>query len=654
MPKLGDGSYDVDFENVYFGPESVATGDRHPITRVNIFLPDATVYGDGPFPVVCTGINSGFETSLMRDNITSSQGIVHALLEEGVAIAWLTYPVVRGTTTANDEFDTNFDVSVGGANQYGDSYRGNGILIAPEDFPATGSAPAAYEAAYPARSHPFLDDEWLMPEKAIGWCVQHLRHNKALYNLNGLVGAHGVSGAGVAALYAACSRDKQVIGGSGQETVSSRLDVFTAGQVPAFYLALVRDGSGDFQGYHFPHASSTPDFDLPAPNIQSCYDFLPELVIQAGFAYYAMKDDALIGANRSVPGHLHYVDATGAPATFNGVYDALGVGLPEAAETVVHASWAGYQLKKMYPHWELTVATVAVDPTLTDADSNKEDFIIDDANALIERQLKTFLTAFFGAESVISQTYAFLDTTVKGAEANSYITVARADEILAQRLYTEAWSGAAETPNADDYTVAISTAEGSVSVYVDAGVGTFVAGTRIRFAGHSTFYTVKSTLSGSGSLSITPALTTDVPAYEGIIRVTASEKEAALTWATTLLDQMMVWEGTKRTVEQRLRWPRSGVINADGHNIDYDTIPEILEIATAEFALSLLESNKFKLPAALGQGVSEVVLGPFRAKIDSNATEPVIPPGVLSLLSYLGSLESAAQGNTRIVPLGRA
>lgn len=247
-----------------------------------------------------------------------------------------------------------------------------------------------------------------------------------------------------------------------------------------------------------------------------------------------------------------------------------------------------------------------------------------------------------------------LIATAKAADANAYVTVARADQILGRRLYTNKWDSASATPNAEGYLVnSGSLTLNATSVPVDTGAGTFTVGSKITIAGDPTVYTVGAALTGNGTLTISPGLFAVPADNAAITRISASDKEKSLIWASSLFDELMVWNGTKRTKDQRMRWPRSGVVNPDGFFYDYDTIPEILEVATSEFALVLLERNKFKLPGILGQGISSATLGPLRVDVDAAQQEAVIPDNILALLSGLGYLESEAQGGTRIIPMKR-
>lgn len=246
-----------------------------------------------------------------------------------------------------------------------------------------------------------------------------------------------------------------------------------------------------------------------------------------------------------------------------------------------------------------------------------------------------------------------LNATVKSATANAYLTVAKADRIMRRRLYTTKWDAAGSTPDADGFLVNGSVTTGATTIPVDGGTGTFTANSVVTFAGHATEYTVSTTLTGPGNLVLSSGLTSALADDEAVSRETASEKERAIMWATQILDFMMIWFGSKRTNEQALWFPAVGLLDENGDFYDFDTIPAILEVGTVELANHLLNSNVFRLPTALGQGVSDVQLGPLRAKIDAGQQQEVIPGNILSLLSTLGRLEPEAEKGTKVVPLRR-
>jgi hypothetical protein len=131
-------------------------------------------------------------------------------------------------------------------------------------------------------------------------------------------------------------------------------------------------------------------------------------------------------------------------------------------------------------------------------------------------------------------------------------------------------------------------------------------------------------------------------------------KESALIWATRLLDVSFMWAGTRRTLAQSLRWPRAGILDIDGYWLDYDTIPLTLQYATAELALALVKRpNRTAEPDILGQGLSEIKVGPIDLTIDPRKVLAMIPPDIALELKPYGDLQAAASGKMGQVKLLR-
>jgi hypothetical protein len=64
------------------------------------------------------------------------------------------------------------------------------------------------------------------------------------------------------------------------------------------------------------------------------------------------------------------------------------------------------------------------------------------------------------------------------------------------------------------------------------------------------------------------------------------QKKRALNVATQFLDgkYRMLFKGTRTTEDQALCWPRYGVIDRDGYELDDDAVPAAVEHATVEVA----------------------------------------------------------------------
>lgn len=139
------------------------------------------------------------------------------------------------------------------------------------------------------------------------------------------------------------------------------------------------------------------------------------------------------------------------------------------------------------------------------------------------------------------------------------------------------------------------------------------------------------------------------------VAATADEKASALIWATFVLDIAFDWFGTKRTTDQALRFPRSGIQDADSRWLNYDTIPRLLEKATAELALFLLTTNRVADPGLLGKGISALSVGPISITVSPEAVFQLIPDYIVLMLSPLGEPKPGALGGAGgVVKLVRA
>ena len=134
-----------------------------------------------------------------------------------------------------------------------------------------------------------------------------------------------------------------------------------------------------------------------------------------------------------------------------------------------------------------------------------------------------------------------------------------------------------------------------------------------------------------------------------------AQREAALIWATYLLDLHFDWNGYKATEEQALRFPQTGIEDLDGYEIDDETIPADLERATAELAFELAKKDRLRESSLLGLGLSKAKVGPIDVSVDpkAGAVPDLIPRYIVTNLRVLGCLASAASSGARTIPLRR-
>lgn len=76
----------------------------------------------------------------------------------------------------------------------------------------------------------------------------------------------------------------------------------------------------------------------------------------------------------------------------------------------------------------------------------------------------------------------------------------------------------------------------------------------------------------------------NIHAFAAWAAIQDTTKERVLAWASQYLDEHVRWNGTKTVDDSALRWPRTNVCTIDGIEIDANTLPNQLKIATAKVA----------------------------------------------------------------------
>jgi hypothetical protein len=114
---------------------------------------------------------------------------------------------------------------------------------------------------------------------------------------------------------------------------------------------------------------------------------------------------------------------------------------------------------------------------------------------------------------------------------------------------------------------------------------------------------------------------------------TDANKNAAIAWATRILDEELDWDGSIYSSTQSLRWPRIGVYTRDGYAISDSTIPQFLKNATAEFALKLIEEDRTTDYSMAG--LKKIVIeGAVQLTADKSIRKPSIPESVYNMVSF--------------------
>ena len=110
------------------------------------------------------------------------------------------------------------------------------------------------------------------------------------------------------------------------------------------------------------------------------------------------------------------------------------------------------------------------------------------------------------------------------------------------------------------------------------------------------------------------------------------EKEKALKWATSLMENRVVWKGRKADSTQTLQWPRSGLLDYYGNEVPSDTIPQSVKAVQCELANYLLETNPLTVPG----GIKSMDLDGI--SLDMTDAGQTIPPKLFKPVEIFGSL----------------
>ncbi|KKK77624.1 hypothetical protein LCGC14_2851700 [marine sediment metagenome] len=123
---------------------------------------------------------------------------------------------------------------------------------------------------------------------------------------------------------------------------------------------------------------------------------------------------------------------------------------------------------------------------------------------------------------------------------------------------------------------------------------------------------------------------------------TDAEKNAAILWATTLMDSLWEWSGFTTDSIQSLLWPREGMLKRnEWEYVDDDVIPPELQEATAEYARQLLVSDRAGDSDIETQGLTAVKAGPVALQFKQGVVAKPVPDTVFHLIpSSWGTVKS--------------
>jgi hypothetical protein len=129
------------------------------------------------------------------------------------------------------------------------------------------------------------------------------------------------------------------------------------------------------------------------------------------------------------------------------------------------------------------------------------------------------------------------------------------------------------------------------------------------------------------------------------------QKNAAILWATLLMDSLWDWSGFATDTTQVLQWPRQGMLKRTGWEyVDVHTIPTELQNATAEYARQLLAGDLAGNSDVETQGITSLRAGPVALTFKDSVTAKPVPDTVFNLIPpSWGYVRSRMTGVSRTV-----
>ncbi len=129
---------------------------------------------------------------------------------------------------------------------------------------------------------------------------------------------------------------------------------------------------------------------------------------------------------------------------------------------------------------------------------------------------------------------------------------------------------------------------------------------------------------------------------------TLANKEAALVFATRLIDAQYQFGGVKVKDTQALQWPRRQCRSPDDEeDLAADAVPKAVIAASCEMARELLIADRTAAPA--GEGLKYQNVGTTQTGYDKSDTRPIISHVAQAMLAKLGSLLKSKSGAVRLV-----
>ena len=118
------------------------------------------------------------------------------------------------------------------------------------------------------------------------------------------------------------------------------------------------------------------------------------------------------------------------------------------------------------------------------------------------------------------------------------------------------------------------------------------------------------------------------------------EKISFLIRAGEMLDSCMVWNCVPSVAGQELRWPRRGVLDADGMPLSETVIPEAVKHAVCEQAFFLSDPEVRNLRRFRRTGIKSAAMGGLSLSVNAENSGEKIATEALDCIRMFGHLRS--------------
>ena len=137
------------------------------------------------------------------------------------------------------------------------------------------------------------------------------------------------------------------------------------------------------------------------------------------------------------------------------------------------------------------------------------------------------------------------------------------------------------------------------------------------------------------------------PNDEGLFTVLINDlSDNDKVFAGELLDARIIWKGTPAKPDQTLRWPRSGIFDADGLPVSETAIPDAVKHAVCEQAFAMCDPQRKKFRKLRLSGVKSASMGGLSVSVGSGESESGIAKEALEWIRAFGRLRSGGTGGS--------